>query len=182
MAALQKDCFLWNGVSQEWFSCKKNMLKCEIFLLAICTTSSIWYLMAGISASLVTIFLFSSGACKWWDMHGSTQVEEPHTGLPGHSPFQRWFGSSRHFNHCLKNVNPCWLTTSQGSKGEKTILKWDNGDLSNGLWEYVWDLWTEVFEYCSRYSITEGTHVLHVLTALMTLIVHCCNLFWRNMF
>lgn len=78
--------------------------------------------------------------------------------------------------------NPCWLPTSQGSKEEKTILKWHSGGLSNGLWQYVWDLWTEVFECCSRCSITEGTHVLHVLTALMTLIVHCCNLFWRNMF
>lgn len=157
------------------------MLNCEICLVAIFLTNGVWYSMAGISASLGMTFLFSSGAWKWLDAHESTQVEDLHTGLPCHSPFQRWFGSSGHFKHCLKII-PCWLPTSQGSTGEKIILKWHNGGLRNGLWQYVWDLWIKVFESHSRRSVTKGTYVLHALqySALMTPVVNSRNLFWRN--
>lgn len=138
------------------------MLNCEICLVAVFLTNGVWYLMAGISASLGMTFLFSSGAWKRLDAHVSTQVGELHAGLPCHSPSQRWFGSSGHFKRCLKII-PCWLPTSQGSTGEKIILKWHNGGLSNGLWQYVWDLWTKAISKAIPDVVSPKAHVFCML-------------------
>lgn len=156
------------------------MLNCEICLVAIFLTNGVWYLMAGISASLGMIFLFSSGAWKWLDTHASTQVEELHAGLPCHSPFQRWFGSSGHFKHYLKII-PCWLPTSQGATGGKIILKWHNGGLSNGLWQYVWICEPKYLKTVPDVVSLKAHMFCMLCSALMTLIVNGRSLFWRNM-